>query len=94
MINIQYINKGTHEVVDSEVYFFKSDEIKLVPERLAEYLCTKYPNSFKKVDQTESKQIIEINQALGKLGKIVIYRKLYNEHKFKRLPPSQDVKFA
>lgn len=63
-MNIQYINKENHEVIDDRSYLFHENEIKLVPDRLGQYLCSKYSQSFICIEDSLKEPIVltELNE--------------------------------
>jgi hypothetical protein len=91
-MKIQYINKENHTVYDDKEYVFKENKIKEVPDKLGNFLCTKYRNSFIKLNFIEVPKP-EIKFKKQEIIKVTVYKKKANEQKFKKLPSSKDVKY-
>lgn len=85
-MNIQYINKENHEVMDDQNYLFHQNEIKEVPEKLGEYLTLKYPMSFVKAKDIIKKSI-KIKEKIQNIKlHFIMYVKNLNSNKFKEAP--------
>lgn len=94
-MNIKYINKDPHTVNDAEIYTFKYNEIKDIPDHLANYLISKFPHSFVKAENIVKKTIIQfadnvksVAQELSEPNIIDVYFKGPDDNKFSMLPDS------
>lgn len=80
-------------VNDNEIYDFSYLNIKELPDKLANYLIFKFPNSFKTAIKAVNKKIINLQNKIIEKDILIYYYKKTTEKIFNKLPiSSQDVK--